>query len=269
MKIKQSWIWPVVGAMCSSLSAQADLTTVNTGGSWDGNPPGTLYTVMQSLIGNSGYNVNAAVNRVDDSSDQIWTAANGTGASTMLLTIAGFRGVNSFGIFNLSNPSQTLQIFGGGTSPTTSQSIGFDNGTVTVNGNSLHVGTDFGFYLNTPNNTWYSVQGLNTYEGDDGGDQMVTLKTSTSQLLNLSAPNLAGWGSPGGTVAWNLGSFILGWEDLPVNGSDKGDVDYQDMVLEISGVTPVPEPTTVLAGAMLLLPFGIQTLRIFRKRLMA
>lgn len=31
------------------------------------------------------------------------------------------------------------------------------------------------------------------------------------------------------------------------------------------GVTPVPEPTTIIAGALLLLPFGASTLRILRK----
>jgi hypothetical protein len=31
-------------------------------------------------------------------------------------------------------------------------------------------------------------------------------------------------------------------------------------------LTPVPEPTTMVAGAMLLLPFGFSTLRILRKR---
>ena len=29
--------------------------------------------------------------------------------------------------------------------------------------------------------------------------------------------------------------------------------------------TPVPEPTTIVAGAMLLLPFGMSTLRMLRK----
>ena len=29
--------------------------------------------------------------------------------------------------------------------------------------------------------------------------------------------------------------------------------------------SPVPEPTTMVAGAMLLLPFGFSTLRMFRK----
>jgi hypothetical protein len=31
-------------------------------------------------------------------------------------------------------------------------------------------------------------------------------------------------------------------------------------------LTPVPEPTTMIAGALLLLPFGASTLRILRRR---
>lgn len=43
----------------------------------------------------------------------------------------------------------------------------------------------------------------------------------------------------GGTSA---GNYVLAWEDLP----DLGDADYQDLVVEVSGVQPVPEPTTIL-----------------------
>jgi hypothetical protein len=269
MKMKQPYIWALVGTICCSLSARAALTQVSTSGSGDGSIPGTLVTVMQSLTGNSGYNVNSAANRVDDSSDQMWTAPNGNGVATMLLTIAGYSGVNTFGIYNLNNPSQTLQIFGGGTGGTTSKALTFNNGTVTVNGNSLYVGTDFGFYMaspGSPNGDWYSVQSQNS----DKGDHMVTLTTSSPQTLNLSAPGLGSWALPGSqTLAWNPNSYLLGWEDLPVSGQNKGDVDYQDMLVEISGVVPVapiPEPATTLAGCVMLLPFAAQALRFLRKR---
>jgi len=33
--------------------------------------------------------------------------------------------------------------------------------------------------------------------------------------------------------------------------------------------TPVPEASTVLAGALMLLPFGVSTIRIIRKRVIA
>ena len=167
-----------------------------------------LYTVMQNLLGNPTYNVNDPANRVNDSFDQVWTAGS-SGASTMVLTIAGYSGVNSFGIYNLNNPSQTLLIFAGGTAPTTSQTVSFNNGTVTVGANSLYVGTDFGFYLATPGSSsgfWYSQESLN----NDGGDHMVTLTTSSPQTLILGQPTLGIPGPPGQTVAWNPGSYLLG-----------------------------------------------------------
>ena len=43
----------------------------------------------------------------------------------------------------------------------------------------------------------------------------------------------------------------------PVNENSQGMI-YNDL-------TPVPEPTTILAGALLLLPFGASTIRYFRK----
>jgi hypothetical protein len=48
---------------------------------------------------------------------------------------------------------------------------------------------------------------------------------------------------------------------------DGTDFDFNDLVVEVSGVAPVPvpEPTTMVAGALLLLPFGASTLRILRK----
>lgn len=122
-----------------------------------------------------------------------------------------------------------------------------------------HVGTNFGFNLPNPNGyTWYSV------EADYGayGDHIASLTTCTTRTLTPSLA-VAGTGWPAGaSLTWNPGSYLLGWEDLPLAG---GDDDYQDSILEVSGVTPVPEPATLISGALLLLAFGASTLRIVRK----
>jgi len=56
-----------------------------------------------------------------------------------------------------------------------------------------------------------------------------------------------------------LTHYVIAFEDLTDN-------DYNDLVVEVKGVAPVPEPTTMIAGALLLLPFGASTLRILRRR---
>jgi hypothetical protein len=53
--------------------------------------------------------------------------------------------------------------------------------------------------------------------------------------------------------------------DSSVPGSLNGGWDKpSDVNVEVYG-TPVPEPTTMIAGALLLLPFGVSTVRKLRK----
>jgi hypothetical protein len=39
----------------------------------------------------------------------------------------------------------------------------------------------------------------------------------------------------------------------------------QELLLRTTDADPVPEPTTMVAGVLLLLPFGASTLRVLRK----
>jgi hypothetical protein len=55
----------------------------------------------------------------------------------------------------------------------------------------------------------------------------------------------------------------VGYLLQPTDSNGNPTKDVQEMLYNI---TPVPEPTTVIAGALLLLPFGASTLRILRKR---
>ena len=52
--------------------------------------------------------------------------------------------------------------------------------------------------------------------------------------------------------------------NLPFNGPQPASTQYTYEF--VSSGTPVPEPTTFIAGALLLLPFGASTLRMVRKK---
>jgi hypothetical protein len=76
-----------------------------------------------------------------------------------------------------------------------------------------------------------------------------------------------------GSTPLPSGTYV-GFEDLlPGQNSD---FDRNDLEFVFQNITPrdpnvgsVPEPTTVVAGALLLLPFGVSTLRILRNRKLA
>jgi len=79
---------------------------------------------------------------------------------------------------------------------------------------------------------------------------------------------LANANAPLGTSA-----LIWGFAGNTPAGFDYGDADFNDVILpsfgasiNVSAVSAVPEPTTMIAGALLLLPFGASTLRVLRKR---
>jgi hypothetical protein len=50
-----------------------------------------------------------------------------------------------------------------------------------------------------------------------------------------------------------------------MTGSEFANGSIQDTYSQNIQILAVPEPTTMIAGAMLLLPFGASTLRILRK----
>ncbi len=140
----------------------------------------------------------------------------------------------------------------------------------TLNNQISAVGSfyDFGtFTLNTPlvfvledtstgNTLYYSDPSMNA----DGINHIYSTSYDSSGTPNLGA------GIPSGT--------FVSFEDL-YGGGDK---DYNDLQFVFENVTPgtpgqtsssVPEPSTVVAGALLLLPFGVSTLRVLRNRKLA
>jgi hypothetical protein len=131
------------------------------------------------------------------------------------------------------------------------------------------------------------------YKVEDDGDESGSLKKSYALSSPVFAP-LSSWGAldtfpikiiyDGGDFAnpsyllvkdGNCGSFIFSLSDW--DGKEEIDIynvfypKKKDMSgtshIEFFGtVTAVPEPSTVLAGALLLLPFGISTIRTLRQK---
>jgi hypothetical protein len=95
-------------------------------------------------------------------------------------------------------------------------------------------------------NEGYYVWGSNT-QGDPGKLLRISPLGGNTDTFTISDLNFA---------AYRYFS-ISASPALPGGDSD---------VLLMDGITAVPEPTTLIAGALLLLPFGGSTLRILRKR---
>ena len=73
--------------------------------------------------------------------------------------------------------------------------------------------------------------------------------------------------APGGSVTLSFTS-LRGWK-LGAAGANDSNPPAPWSTQHAGGVqvaVPVPEPTTMLAGALLLVPFGASTLRVLRKR---
>jgi hypothetical protein len=100
-------------------------------------------------------------------------------------------------------------------------------------------------------NMAYSDPGLSS----GGVDRMVTFAV-TGYLA-----------TPGDQSSWT--AFSDGTTHYVVAFEDGTDFDYNDLVVEVSGVAPVPEATTFFAGVLLLLPLGASTMRILRRKRLA
>jgi hypothetical protein len=179
--------------------------------------------------------------------DGVWTTQGSTSA-TILLEIAGFANANTFGIYDPSNPTNQLQVFAGAEGPGSDATLSFTfgSGGVTVavaSGGAVNTTTtpflssSFGFYLTTPQgNTFFSQSNLNPA----GLDRMYAYRGNEAQFIAGPAPVV-------GTI-FGGNDAILAYEDLLV-----GDNDFQDFVVLVRGVAPIPLPA---AGFLLLSALG-------------
>jgi hypothetical protein len=172
------------------------------------------------------------------------TSASGLGENRIMFEIAGYANSNSFGIFDPTDPTNRLQLFGGSASHNAATTLMWNgDGSFTatyLNGNGQSLGTAdasfgatnlFGYYLdNGHGEVFFSVLGLNS----DGTPHMVAYQgNGQTKLDNVSTGQYATFGTS---------DYILAWEDLPFSRSD---MDYNDFVVMVESVHPVPEPASL------------------------
>jgi len=241
----------VITASALAFATVAQANMVNAPSSDGSN--NNLYQIL-GFTGNNPEAANDALNNaiLNQSGGALdsWTMPISGGLSTFIAAFAGNAYVNTFGIYGVNAQgtitTALLPIFAGVTKGNPSQTIAVNGTTLSVGNSHIDItgDTSLGFYLytgslNTDDNLFYSTA------GDTTGLYHVAVFNSADTPYYKYLPG---------------GSFIMGWEDETM--AQRSDLDYQDLILSI---TPVPEPTTIVAGAMLLLPFGMSTLRMFRK----
>jgi hypothetical protein len=151
----------------------------------------------------------------------------GNSLATLIIEEAGFRDNNAFGIYDLSSGRiRMLELFEGSDDALQSVQVNFLDGYAWIDGMKdqtiTSMGTTFGFYLqnkiNCESGTFYSDILLN--------------RDRVDHAAILLSP---------------LGGVIVGFEDL----RGGGDLDYNDLIVHVAGVTPIPAP-----GALLLAGLG-------------
>jgi hypothetical protein len=200
--------------------------------------------------------VNVVTDNLVDGADAYWAVeASGGSVTTLVFNLsAAFAPTNAFGLFDAANSGNKVQVFAGGDAVGTMRTLGIQaDGSVFLGGSDTGInfaGNTFGYYLDATtgnvnaNAVFYSDTTLNA----DQVDHMYAYagKGDTFQVPPWSA----------GT--WSAHEYVLAFEDLWAGG----DQNYQDLVVMVESVNPVPVPAAVLLGLLGLSAAGLKLRRI-------
>lgn len=210
---------------------------------------GGLQAALDNITVGGSSGINVQTDQVIN--DDIWAISAASGSvSTLMVEMTGFAYTNSFGIYDISNPANFVELLDGPSDPGAQTLVNImDDGQVRVNfvdTGTFFASNMFGFYIDVPGmgSRWYSETSLNA----DGTDHMAAFAGNDSDVLQL--PGFA----PG---LWQSTEYILAFEDM-LNG---GDSDYDDFVAIVASIVPVPEP-----GSLALLALALAGIGFSRRR---
>lgn len=217
-----------------------------------------LQASFDALLGANTLSATAAC--LDDGDDAAWTTVGSVGQIDILLELAGNASTNTFGVYDLNDPSARLSVFEGNHGAGDQAILRLRQ---TVDGWRLSVQevgaagwthqfistSAFGFYLSVQGGATFYSQ---TARNEDDVDHMYAYRGTGTPFVS---------GALAGEI-FAVSDYILAWEDL----AGGGDRDYQDFVAVVQDIAPVPLPTPVLLLISGLVGLaGVSRPRFFKK----